>query len=331
MTIVTVTLNPAIDVCTAVPWIEPERKLHCTDADMSPGGGGVNVARAVRRLGGVATAVFPWGGTTGALLCELLQDEGIPLLPVRASGMTREDFAVTELTTGRQYRFILPGPTLSADELDGCVRAMLGAVTPGSIVVLSGSLPAGVEPSHLAATASMARQRGARVVVDTSGPALGEAAQDGVFLLKPSVNELRGHAGHDLTTEVEIADAAQQLLQLGPTDAVLVSLAAHGALLVRTGMPPARICAPAVRAVSAIGAGDSLVGGLVLALERGNDLLEAARHGVAAGTATAISSGHALCRQADVDRLLPEVYTRSLTDLAAVKDRVQSIVAGGTG
>jgi 6-phosphofructokinase 2 len=320
MTIVTVTLNPALDVCTSVPYIEPERKLHCTDAEMSPGGGGVNVARAVHRLGGVATAVFPWGGTTGALLCELLGGEGVPVRPVGASGITREDFAVTELATGRQYRFVLPGPSLSAAELERCVEAMLDGFTPGSIAVLSGSLPGGVEPSQLTAMARVARQRGGRVIVDTSGPALGDAARSGVYLLKPSVNELRAHVGHEVTTDAEIGDAARQLLAAGPNHAVLVSLAAEGALLVRADGPAVRICPPAVRAVSAIGAGDSLVGGLVLALERGQDLLEAARHGVAAGTAATVSSGHGLCHPADVDRILPDVYSRSLPVLTGIGD-----------
>ena len=320
MTIVTVTLNPAVDVSTSVHHIQPERKLHCTGSERSAGGGGVNVARAIHRLGGAAIAVFPWGGTTGALLCDLLRGEGVPVLAVAATGITREDFAVTELTTGRQYRFVLPGPTLSAAELQSCVQAMLGALTPGSIVVLSGSLPGGVEPAQLAATAWMAREQGARVVVDTSGPALGDSARTGVYLLKPSVNELRLHAGRELTTDVEVADAARRLLEAGPNHAVLVSVAAEGALLVRGDEPPVRICPPAVRPISAIGAGDSLVGGMVLALERGHDVLEAARYGVAAGTAATISSGHGLCHPADVDRILPDVYTRPLPVLAGVGD-----------
>jgi 6-phosphofructokinase 2 len=320
MTIVTVTLSPALDVCTSVPHIEPERKLHCTDAEMSPGGGGVNVARAVHRLGGVATAVFPWGGTTGALLCELLRGEGVPVRPVAATGITREDFAVTELTTGRQYRFVLPGPALSAAERERCVEAMLDGLTPGSTVVLSGSLPGGVESIQLAAMASVARQRGARVLVDTTGPALGDAARSGVYLLKPSVNELCIHVGHELTTDDQIADAGHELLAAGPNHAVLVSLAAAGALLVTADEAAVRISPPPVRAVSAIGAGDSLVGGLVLALERGHDLIEAARYGVAAGTAATISSGHGLCRPADVDRILPDVSIRSLPVLTGIGD-----------
>ncbi len=319
MTIVTVTLNPAVDVCTSVPWIEPERKLHCTAAEMSPGGGGVNVARAICRLGGLATAVFPSGGSTGALLCELLRAEAVPIRPVAAAGITREDFAVTELMTGRQYRFVLPGPDLSPNELEMCVAEVLHHLAPGSIVVISGSLPSGVEPAQLAGLAAAARQCGGRVVVDTSGPALGAAARTGVYLLKPSVNELSGHAGHPLSAESEIADAARQLLGAGPNHAVLVSLAAEGAVLVTADEPVVRISPPAVRAVSAIGAGDSLVGGMVLALERGQGLVEAARYGVAAGTAATVSSGHSLCHPEDVDRILPDVYIRPLPVLTGIR------------
>jgi pfkB family carbohydrate kinase len=160
MTIVTVTLNPAVDVCASAPWIEPGRKLHGTGAGTSPGGGGVNVARAIHRLGGQATAVFPAGGSTGALLCELLHAEGVPIRAVAAAGITREDFAVTEVMTRRLYRFVLPGPTLAADELGRCVSEMLHRLTPGSMVVISGSLRTGVEPGQLAAMADAARARG---------------------------------------------------------------------------------------------------------------------------------------------------------------------------
>jgi 6-phosphofructokinase 2 len=318
MTILTLTLNPAVDVCAAVSRIEPERKLHCTGAAMSPGGGGVNVARAIHRLGGFATAIFPSGGSTGALLCELLRAEGIPIRPVAATGITREDFAVTELLTGRQYRFVLPGPTLYEDELQMCVEEVRNELTPGALVVISGSLPRGVEPSQLAAIAAVVRQGGGQVVVDTSGPALSAAARTGVYLLKPSVNELSGHAERPLTTDGEITNAALRLLDAGPNQAVLVSLAAAGALLVRVDEPPVRICPPAVRAISAIGAGDSLVGGLVLALERGEDVVEAARYGVAAGTAATVASGHTLSHPEDVDRILPDVLTRPLPVLAGI-------------
>jgi 6-phosphofructokinase 2 len=152
--------------------------------------------------------------------------------------------------------------------------------------------------------------------VDTSGPALRAAAEAGVFLLKPSLNELSGQASRPLGSEREIAAAARQLLDAGPNHAVPVSVAAEGALLVGADEPVVRICPPAVRAVSAIGAGDSLVAGMVLALDRGEGLVDAARFGVAAGTATTISSGHSLCRAEDVDRILPEMYAQPLPVLS---------------
>ena len=318
MTIVTMTLNPAVDLATSVTSIQPERKLHCTGAEATPGGGGVNVARAVCGLGGVATAVFPCGGSTGALLCELLSAEGVPIRPVPAAGPTRQDLAVTELSTGRQYRFVLPGPTLSATELERCVEALLDHLAPRSLVVLSGSLPGGVAPEQFAALASAARNAGHLVVVDTSGPALRTAALVGVHLLKPSVNELRGYAQRELVSHVEIALAAHELLEEGDNGAVLVSIGPEGALLVLRDGAPIHISPPAVRPVSGLGAGDSLVGGLTLAIERGDDLVEAARRGVAAGTAATISPGHGLCHSDDVDRILRDVRIRALRAVSPV-------------
>jgi 6-phosphofructokinase 2 len=309
MTILTVTVNPALDVWASVPLVEPDHKLHCTDAELTPGGGGINVARAVRRLGGSAAALFPCGGSSGELLCDLLRHEGLSILTVPTFGITRESFSVKELDTGHQYRFVLPGPMLSDDELSACITEMVHHADPASFIVLSGSLPTGLTAERFAAVVAAARRRGARVVVDTSGPALATAAHEGTYLIKPSVNELSGHVGHRLTTIDEIAAAAVDLLNSGPNHAVLVSLAAAGALLVTADEPPTIIHAPAVQVVSAVGAGDSLVAGLLVALEDNQPLVEAARCGVAAGTAATIAAGHTLCHPDDVARLLPAVRT----------------------
>jgi 6-phosphofructokinase 2 len=300
MTILTVTLNPALDVWASVPTVEPGRKLHCTDAELTPGGGGINVARAIARLGGNAAALFPAGGSSGELLCDLLRHEGLPIRPVPIAGITRESFSVRELDTGHQYRFVLPGPTLSDDELQACITEMVRDADHGPFVVLSGSLPTGMRAERFADVIAAARQHGGRVVVDTSGPALTMAAQTGVYLLKPSVNELSGHAGHRLTTSEEIAAAARDLLE---------SLADAGALLVTVDEPPIMIHAPTVSVVSAVGAGDSLVAGMLMALEQGHGLLEAARRGVAAGSAATMAAAHTLCHTDDVARLLPLVRT----------------------
>jgi 6-phosphofructokinase 2 len=305
--ILTVTLNPALDVCADVPVVEPDHKLHCVDASRTPGGGGINVARAIHRLGGQATAIFPAGGASGALLGALLEAEGVSVAIVPIEGTTREDFSVRETSTGHEYRFVLPGPPLRSAELAGCLDEILQRTDPGSFVVLSGSVPAGTDLDALAALVHRLQASGAHVVVDTSGDALTALARVGVFLLKPSLNELRGHAGRKVTSIGEIVDAAEDLREGGRNHAVLVSLGADGALLVADGQPPCTIAAPPLRVVSAVGAGDSLVAGLVLGLAAGEPLLEAVRRGVAAGSAATISAGHHLCQPTDLEALLPAV------------------------
>jgi 6-phosphofructokinase 2 len=303
-TIVTVTLNPALDVWATTALVAPERKLHCTDAEYTPGGGGINVARALRQLGVEARALFPSGGSTGELLCDLLLGEGTAIEPIPVAGTTRESLAVREAATGRYFRFVLPGPVVTHDELERCIAVVRRRVTPQTLVVISGSLPEGMAPERLALVIAAAQEAGAAVIVDTSGAALDVAARCGVLLLKPSLNELRRHAGRDLPTDAAIVEAACALRDLGPTGAVLVSLGSAGALLVSRGEPAIFVAAPIVPIVSAVGAGDSLVAGVALALQRGCDLQEAARWGVAAGTAATLSADHALCDRADMLRLL---------------------------
>ena len=323
--IVTVTLNPALDVWATTPVVQPERKLHCTDAELTPGGGGINVSRAVQRLGGSSTALFPVGGSSGELLCDLLTREGLTLRPVPVEGMTRESFAIKEASSGRHYRFVLPGPTLTVTDFAACRRELERALSSPSLVVLSGSLPAGVEPEQLADLIELADGLGGHVVVDTSGPALRAAACAGVAFLKPSVNELGQHHGHPLADEDEIERAARALLRSGSNGAVLVSLGAAGALLVRPGSATLHLSAPAVDVVSAVGAGDSLVAAIVLALAAGEDLVTAACQGVAAGTAATLAPDHTLCHAEDVARLLP------LVEVSARDGRSRPLSAVGPG
>ena len=124
--ILTVTLNPALDVCASVAVVTTDHKLHCDNASRTPGGGGINVARAIHRLGGEATAFFPYGGSTGQLLCDLLAAEGVPTAGLPVAGVTREDFAVREESTGREYRFVLPGAPLTPGEADRCIEEIVG-------------------------------------------------------------------------------------------------------------------------------------------------------------------------------------------------------------
>ena len=300
--IVTITLNPCIDESSSVDRLISDRKLRCASPRFEPGGGGINVARAVRRLGGEALAIYPAGGSAGNLLRVLLEAEGVPQLPIPIAGWTRENFNVREESAGHQYRFVLPGPPLSVDEQESCFDAVSEREPFPSYLVASGSLPPGMPPAFLARLARTTRQRGGRFVLDASGPAAEHALEEGVFLFKPSLREFLDLTRTVGADDAELADAAMRLIRLGRCEAVVLSLGAAGALVVTRSLQE-RVAAPTVPVRSTVGAGDAMLAEIVLSLQRGRPMREAVRFGVAAGTATVTRPGTELCELADVEPL----------------------------
>ncbi len=300
--VVTLTMNPAIDVSTSVAHVVSERKLRCQPPRYEPGGGGINVSRAVKRLGGDSLALYPAGGPAGRLLGELLEREGVTQMPLPIAGWTRENVNVFEEVTGRQFRFVLPGPTLSQEEWRRCLEA-LGSLRPRpEYVVASGSLPPGVTADFYAYVAALARDCGARMVLDSSGQALRLAAQEGVYLLKPSLREFEELTGGAHRDEAHLQALARESIGKGQCEVLVLSLGSSGVLWV-TAAEAERVASPAVPVASTVGAGDSLVAGIVLALLRGRPLREAARFGVAAAAAAVMNPGTELCRREDAERL----------------------------
>lgn len=298
--IATLTMNPALDVATEAERVIPTRKLRCEAPRYDPGGGGINVSRVISTLGGTATAVYPAGGPTGDLLTSLLADHGIPRHPVTIGGLTRESLTVNEHASGDQFRFVLPGPTLSEVEQQRCLQAITALTPRPDYLVASGSLPPGVPADFYAELGRLARQSGARLVLDTSGDALRQA--QGVYLLKPNRNELAQLAGRPLSGETELRDTARRLLDEGRAEVVVVSLGRDGALLV-TAKDYRHFPALDVPIRSAVGAGDTMVAAIVFALAAGRELTDAVQLGIAASAATLLSPGTGLCRREDVERL----------------------------
>jgi 6-phosphofructokinase 2 len=310
--VLTITLNPALDVAAHVPLVEPDRKLHCTDATVEPGGGGVNVARVARRLGASVTAAVLVGGATGAELVELLRDEGIATEPVTVGGTMRQSFTAVERASGRQFRFVLPGPILDGAEREAAWDRLVALASGEDAVVVSGSIPPGVDEADLVALLRRIRETGADLVVDSSDVGLHAAATVGARLLKPSVNELSRFVGRPLPGHDDIVAAARELSEVGPSGAVVVSMGAAGALLVPADGDVLWFHAPRVHVESTVGAGDSLVAATVVALHGGASLADAVRAGVAAGTAATLASGTGLCAAVDVERLLPLVTVSTM-------------------
>lgn len=299
--ILTITMNPAIDKSASTDKLIPEKKLRCCHMCVEPGGGGINVSKAIQKLGGQSIALFPSGGTNGMLLEQMLQAQNISYSPIPVREPTRESFTITETTTNVQYRFVMPGGCLTGQELEACISAVM-KVQSAHIIVASGSLPQGVPDDFFAQLAATAKQLGAKFIVDTSGKPLQLAAQEGVYLLKPNLSELCSLVGKDYLELHEVDEAAHEVVRRGHCEAVVVSMGPAGAIVV-TEKSHERIPAPTVKKLSTVGAGDSMVGGMAWMLEQGASLREVVRFGVACGTAATMNSGTQLFKKEDALRL----------------------------
>jgi len=316
--ILTVTMNPSIDISASTGKVVPVRKLRCTEARRDPGGGGINVGRVVKRLGGDCRALYPAGGAPGRLLHRLLEQEGILSIPIDAAADTRESLTIFDEASGDQYRFVLPGAPLSEQEWQACLDRVAALADPPHYIVASGSLPPAVPDDFHARLARIAGSVGARIVLDTSGPALAAALDAGVHLVKPNLRELRDLTGLPLDRESEWTRAAAGLVGSGKADIVALTLGDEGALLVSRDI---HLRAPAVPVsiASAVGAGDSFLAALVWRLSAGAGLEEAFRCGVAAGTAALLTAGTELARKDDMDRIYHEVTLNRLSKLDRAK------------
>ena len=312
--ILTLTINPAIDVSTCVERMIPIHKLRCGGTRRDPGGGGLNVARVVQRFGGDVKAMYAMGGTIGQLLRHLLDQEGVRGLPVPISGETRENFTVLEEASGQHYRFVLPGPRLTEPEWRAFLDAFASQVAreqPTRFVIASGSLPPGVPTDFYAQVARVANQAGAKMIVDTSGPALKEALHAGVYIVKPSLREFSELVSVPLESERDWIGACRSLIASGRAEMVALTMGDQGALLV-TSHQVLRGQAVPIKPVSVVGAGDSFLGAMIWSLARGHPVEHAFRYGMAAGSAALLMPGTEMCRREDVERLVGDVKVQAL-------------------
>lgn len=299
--IVTLTFNPAIDGASEAEVVRPTRKIRTMNERYDPGGGGINVARVIAELGGPALPIYLAGGATGAVLDELVASRGFHPRRIAIRDHTRVSHAVYERSTGLEYRFVPEGPLVRDDEWPGVLTAL--DALDFDFCVASGSLPRGVPDDIYVEIGRIVARKGARLVLDTSGAALKAAlAAGGLYLVKPSLGEFETLVGRELRDERAQEEEALAMVRKGSVEILAVTLGHEGAILAtRHGVR--RLRPPDVVARSAVGAGDSFVGGMTFALAEGQTAEDAFVLGLAAGTAAVLTPGTELCRKEDVRRL----------------------------
>jgi 6-phosphofructokinase 2 len=306
--IVTLTLNPALDKSAEVDRLIAEEKLHCEFAKTEPGGGGINVSKGIKKLGGNSLAIFTAGGSTGKRMKNLLTALEVDYQAVEVESWTRENFIIVERSTNSQFRFGMPAHDISLHEAEACLNIIKSIKPIPTFLVASGSLPPGLPTDFYGRVAHLAKKLGSKFILDTSAEPLRVAANEGVFLLKPNLNELGKMVGND-SLDVTIADeAALEIIRKGHCEAVVVSLGPQGAILV-TEKRVDHIPAPTVKKRSTVGAGDSMVAGITHFLSGGRSLIDSVRMGVACGTAATMNTGTELFQKADADRLYQWILT----------------------
>lgn len=307
--ILTITLNPTIDKSTSVGKIEPDSKLRCAAMKHEPGGGGINVSKALKKLGCTSKTLFPAGGYNGLMLKNLLQLEQIDAEVIPVEKETRENFVVLETTTNKQYRFNLPGEPTSIPLVEKVVEYI--QANPFEYIIASGSLLPGMKEDAYAQLAQAAAAVGSKFILDTSGPALGAAVSKGVYLLKPNIGELAKLCGIQWLELDGVEAAARSLIEKGAVTLVAVSMGKDGAMLV-SKESTYKVIAPQVEKRSTVGAGDSMVAGMVYMLSLGKPLEEVIRFGVACGTAATMNEGTELFHKEDAEQLFEGLQIQSL-------------------
>jgi 6-phosphofructokinase 2 len=305
--VLTITLNPTVDLASSAPDVIAGPKLRCGDPVFDPGGGGINVSRAIRHLGGQSAAFVPVGGATGHHLLDLLRNDGLQVHPFTLSGETRQSITVTQTSDGQQYRFVMPGPNWTEATVTAALAQIVTAARGAGIIVLSGSQPPGVPDDFAAHLMHHLGHTDQKLIVDTSGAPQKHLVTHpiGLFMLRMVASEAEALHGRNHPTPSDTADFAAELVARNVAKYVVVGRGADGSTCVAENYR--RHCRrPVTKIRSRVGAGDSLVGAMVLELARGNDIEAALRHGVAAASAAVLTDATQLCTREDTDRLLPD-------------------------
>jgi 6-phosphofructokinase 2 len=304
--IITITLNPSVDQSCTTNVVTDEKKLSCNPPQYDPGGGGINVSRAIHLLGGQTKAFYPAGGCTGDILEKLLDEEKLDHVRIDVNSSTRVNFHVIEETTDKQFRFNMPGMAMKKGEFKDLLRDLKDYTPHPDYIVASGSIPPKLDPSCLRKIADLSGELNAKLIVDSSGEALRKALGEGLYLIKPNLREFSELIGKKIKNQDQIIKEAKKIIDQHKVSVVIVSMGQAGTIFV-SAEQSGHIQAPFVPINSRIGAGDSMLAGLTLHLSENESLKDAVIFGVAAGTAAVITPGTELCRKEDVERLYMKI------------------------
>lgn len=303
--IVTFTMNPAVDLFGVTDEIFDDSKTRCRQTALEPGGGGINVARNVRRMGSESVAIFPAGGLNGELLKSLLEKDNTQYKAIPISADTRMNFAITERKRSLMQHFVFPGPDLSNEEWDACQQEVLER--PCSYLVLSGSLPDNAPRNFYVDITQKANERGCKVLLDTSGPALQESLYQGAYLAKLNRKEFAS-LGFDENDDLKtLTRQMREMVDKGAVEVLIVTLSRGGAVVVAADGSQHQFSAPKVHIVSHVGAGDSFMSALVHQLHQGANLKTACKYGVAAACVTVQTEGNQLTNLDWLERTLDDI------------------------
>ena len=266
--IVTITVNPALDLSTEARAVIPDQKLRCTAPVVHPGGGGVNVSRAIANLGGSSQTLVAYGGATGQELVQLLQAENLEPQSLGVDYPTRQSTTVFDNATGLQYRFMMPGPDWTDADCATARASIMKAIEPGALVVPSGSLPPGMPEGFFPGRmAPEIRAKGGRMILDTSGAALARAAEgpSNLYVLRMDLAEARELSKDTLVGIAEIAVMTTALRNRTGAEIIMIAAGAQGTVIDCDGWR-GLTRPPVVEPRSKVGAGDSFIGAFALAL-----------------------------------------------------------------
>lgn len=308
--IYTVTLNPALDKTATVENLRLDSVNRISELRVDPGGKGINVSKVVRELGAKTVAIALLGGHTGTMLRNMLAELGIECKVLEVEGETRTNLKIKDPALKTNTDINEPGPEVTDEQLRGMLDGLVGEVSSGDIVVLSGSLPRGAATDTYKVWVAALKKTGAKVYLDADGDKLVRGIEAKPDLIKPNEIELGAMMGRTLDADEKIVEAARELID-GGLDRVMVSMGGAGALYVARDVT---IKANPVKVPvgSTVGAGDSVVAALAYAQDKGLSLEDTMRLAMATGAANVMQSGTQAAPRELVDSLIDKVVVTKL-------------------